>query len=633
MIINFDSGSKITEKLIYVNSNRSRHDFSASNIYFLILACAVFTRPCPPARLRSPCPLASPSAPSPVGTALNWTASASGVDPSAAEYQFSVAKPLKASTVVIDYSPSNTFQYMPLQEGTYTISVTVKNTITGESASTSAAAAASSLLGSSGAPLVTPTGNPLTAIYSATCQTGTMRVFFAPTGTTPLAGMGTSIQNCVPGKSVNFVAAGMIPNTQYTFQHEIAVGFSLSYGPLVPFTTGNAAPGFPAATVHGATTDWENVFLYSMIGLSGGAQGVAAYDSKGNTIWAYPRNFPNAGTLSLLRPVSGGTMLVTPTPTTLAEIDLLGNTVRQTSATRMNEQLAPLGYPFIDNFNHDAVRLPNGYTAAIVQTERIYTDGTQGSTPSAPVDILGSGIVVLDQNFQVVWSWNPYAKFDMTRPSIFTNYTCPGNGCTTPVTLLPNPGGLDYMHGNALILTDEGNFLLSMRHQNLIIKIDYNNGAGPGDVIWRFGAGGDFTLTNPNVDPWPWFSGQHSSAYHGNQMTLFDNGISRVTPGEEADFSPSPALCCSRGQMWTLNESARTATLSLNVSMGTFSDIIGSSQWLFNGNFHYLSGFAYGGTLAEVKEFTPAGVAVFTMDMPNSTYRVFRLKDFYTYQN
>ncbi len=60
-----------------------------------------------------------------------------------------------------------------------------------------------------------------------------------------------------------------------------------------------------------------------------------------------------------------------------------------------------------------------------------------------------------------------------------------------------SPNGLpDWTHSNALIYSaSDGNLLLSMRHQSWILKIDYNNGAGSGNVLWRLGYQGDFALT------------------------------------------------------------------------------------------------------------------------------------------
>src|SRR5581483_11307609 len=81
------------------------------------------------------------------------------------------------------------------------------------------------------------------------------------------------------------------------------------------------------------------------------------------------------------------------------EIDLAGNTLRETTTGRINEQLAGLGNPDrIDALHHEATRLPNGHTLLFGYVERLcpnpagapYTcPAAQGGTASNPVDILG----------------------------------------------------------------------------------------------------------------------------------------------------------------------------------------------------------------------------------------------------
>ena len=71
-----------------------------------------------------------------VGARVVWTATASGHGATPV-YQFSVGPAGGASHVVRDFSPSNSFTWDPLQEGTYNIQVIVKNSFaasTGESA-------------------------------------------------------------------------------------------------------------------------------------------------------------------------------------------------------------------------------------------------------------------------------------------------------------------------------------------------------------------------------------------------------------------------------------------------------------------------------------------------------------------
>ena len=74
-----------------------------------------------------------------VGSPVTWTATASGHGTTPV-YQFSVAPPGGASQMVQDFSPSNSFTWNPMQEGTYDIQVIVKDSFsasTGESATAS----------------------------------------------------------------------------------------------------------------------------------------------------------------------------------------------------------------------------------------------------------------------------------------------------------------------------------------------------------------------------------------------------------------------------------------------------------------------------------------------------------------
>ena len=90
----------------------------------------------------------------------------------------------------------------------------------------------------------------------------------------------------------------------------------------------------------------------------------------------------------------------------------------------------------------------------------------------------------------------------------------------------------------------DGNLILSVRHQDWVIKIDYRNGAGDGHVVWRLGQGGDFTVNS--ADPNPWFSHQHNAHYiDDHTLILFDNGNTRRASDPNAH---------SRGQVWTLDE-------------------------------------------------------------------------------
>src|SRR5215218_8478737 len=69
---------------------------------------------------------ASAPAPQLVGDRVTWTATAADVG-AAPVYQFSAAPHGGAFHVVRDFSPASAFTWTPMQEGTYDIKVTVKD--------------------------------------------------------------------------------------------------------------------------------------------------------------------------------------------------------------------------------------------------------------------------------------------------------------------------------------------------------------------------------------------------------------------------------------------------------------------------------------------------------------------------
>ena len=83
-----------------------------------------------------------------------------------------------------------------------------------------------------------------------------------------------------------------------------------------------------------------------------------------------------------------------------------------------------------------------------------------------------------------------------------------------------------------------------MRHQNWIIKIEYLDGQGSGNVMWRLGEGGDFKLVG-GTDPTDWFYAQHGMSYFTPNTTgvfrigLMDNGNDRIFPTGPVICKPS----------------------------------------------------------------------------------------------
>ncbi|HEU5117653.1 MAG TPA: aryl-sulfate sulfotransferase, partial [Isosphaeraceae bacterium] len=343
-----------------------------------------------------------------------------------------------------------------------------------------------------------------------------------------------------------------------------------------------------------STTDLTQGMVFHIgINAPNGMVDTVATDLMGNVVWYYDpvaNNFPGyapslvpGGTLLML----GGNQDGVGGADTLREVDLAGNTLRETNIDAVNAELAALGQHAITDFNHEAQRLPNGDTAVLSTTPRtINVNGT-------PTEYDGDMVIVLDKNFQVSWVWDPFDWLDTSRlPTL-------GEGPT------------DWTHANSIAWSPtDGNLLVSMRAQDWVVKIDYANGTGDGHVIWKLGQGGDFSMNS--TDPSPWFSHQHDVRYvNDTTIVLFDDGNVRNYQDAQAH---------SRGQELVINEQTMQVTLVVNADLGNYAPAVGSAQRLPNGNLVFDSGFA-----EQVIEVLPDGSQSYVQKMtkPGFQYRAY----------
>jgi arylsulfate sulfotransferase len=565
----------------------------------------------------------------PVGTPVLWVASLSngGSNPL---FQFSIQDPSGAWRVIRDYSPVNTFPWTTLDEGAYTIAVrvTYKNLQTPILKATIFQFVSRV---TANTPVVSPTSHPLVALYSAPPCTGGVSVYFTAPGKSSL--LNTPVKNCPTGKSVNFYIAGLYPNTTYQMQQLSGSNSgNLTAGPVVSFTTGIPAIPLPAVTPSGppgpGTSTTDAVILFGSYATSAPQQPAVASDLSGAVLWYLPID-PSQGGPVLQRPVPGGTLMVMASYATpqagiqpsqfLREVDLAGNMVRETGVWAINLQLAVLGTNHRINWvSHEALRLPNGHTLTFGSEERILTN-VQGS---GPVDVVGDLIIDLDSNFTVKWIWSAFDHLDATRKATL-NETCTSNNLCGPLLLATQAN--DWTHGNSLCyVPSDGSLIASIRNQDWVIKIDYQNGSGSGNVLWRLGYGGDFTLNNAPADSW--FSHQHTAEFNGTSLAIFDNGNTR--------YFNHGGNVKSRGQAWTLDEANRRATPIVNVNLNGFDAAVGSSRQLRNGNYMYTGSnvFLNESPRADAIEVDPSGNRVFTLTLGSYAYRAFRMSDLYSFK-
>jgi hypothetical protein len=301
----------------------------------------------------------------------------------------------------------------------------------------------------------------------------------------------------------------------------------------------------------------------------------------------YAQNLEPGGTVMML---GGNAVGVAAGYTTLRQVDLAGNTLRETNIYAINAKLAAMRRPQILDFDHEAKLLPNGDTVVLASTPR--TVNYKGN----PTRFIGNLVIVLDQNFQPVWVWNSFSWLNTNR--LGTDFPIP----------------TDWLHANSVSWSPaDADLVVSLRTQDWAIKIDYANGKGNGHVVWKLGAGGNFkAIANTSQ---PWFSHQHDVRFvNDSTLLVFDDGNAR-----QAKFRTAH----SRGQKWILNTRNMTATLVVNADMGNYSSFLGSAQMLPNGNLAFTSGGLFPGNMptGQSIQVLPDGTRIYVQQMSEFEYR------------
>lgn len=515
--------------------------------------------------------------------------------------------------MIRDLGPLATLDWTSLEEGVYELELTVRDRVSLELETVTSSFELVSRVGAD--PAVNPTSHPLVFLFSSPgCDAGRARARFESTeGLVQY----TPYKPCVPGRSLNFYLAGLRPNATYSASLVVEQGREPTEGRAVAFATGDVSYPFPLPEVvqSAPAPGPERLLLQSPLFLP-----PLATDLEGNLVWIGPPDL-----FILTRPEAGGTFLgivesrTDPARDVVRKFDLVGMTVFETNAARVSEQLVAMGRRPISGFHHEARPIRGGRTVVLAGVEQILT-GVQGP---APVNVLGDMIVVLDADLQVAWAWDAFDHLDASRRALL-GQTCKVDPGCAPYYLAADAN--DWTHGNSVDEAPDGALLVSLRHQDWVLKIDYGDGAGNGDVIWRLGKDGDFTFDS--TDPYPWFSHQHDVSYEpGSRSTisLFDNGNLRKTQSPGAT---------SRGQVLELDEPNRVARLAMNAGLGVFSLALGSAQRLADGHYHFDAGFVldpqsvFGGVAYSIEIASPADV-LSSIKLGAPVYRSFRVADLY----
>ena len=250
------------------------------------------------------------------------------------------------------------------------------------------------------------------------------------------------------------------------------------------------------------------------------------------------------------------------------------------------------------------------------------------------MDIIGDVVVELNPQLQVIWYWRAFDNLNVDRAAVLGE-TCVNNQGGCPAVTLASIAN-DWLHGNAIQYSvADGSFIVSLRHQDWIVKVNFANGSGDGSTIWTMGKGGDFSINSS--DPYPWFSHQHDPGFLQNGTTtlaVFDNGNTRVAPPPLGLGLPQGTLDGdSRGYVLNVDQVNKVVTPILLDDLGFYSQALGSAQQLSNGDYYFDAGFALANpSYAQFIEVFPNAVNTFTIEMGANVkaYRSIRMDNLYT---
>jgi arylsulfate sulfotransferase len=490
---------------------------------------------------------------------------------------------------------------------------------------------------------VAPTDNPQVALYTITLPfPGSVKVNF---GTDTSYGMTTwSKSTTNAGRTVSIFVAGMLASTMYHMQAAVTLSNGVTANDVDhTFTTGAVPSGMQlnatTTTTPGMTPQPGLELLNTIFGTP---DGVVVTDLSGNILWTYanPGN-PGLNFIDGVKMLPNGNLLMTigansstalngPIPAgtiqEIREVNLAGDTVRSISLASLNAALSVATCAecnvTLDTLHHDIEPLPDGHWLVLGNTTvALSSSSTPPLTNEPPTTVLGDVIVDLDQNLNPVWAWNEFNHLDPNRHP----YSFP-----------------DWTHTNAILYSqDDGNILVSVRHQNWVLKVNYADGAGDGRILWHLGEGGDFTLEG-GTDPTDWEYAQHAPSFFSPNtagvfsLGLMDNGDDRIFPsGITCGSAGAPPCLYSTVPVWQIDEGAKTATFTFHqvLPANLYSFFGGNAELLENSDVEYdLCASAGLGGGSDIFEVTPDSTpqTVWTMHITGSNaYRGFRIPSLY----
>jgi hypothetical protein len=288
----------------------------------------------------------------------------------------------------------------------------------------------------------------------------------------------------VDGEAVTIPVLGLLPEQEYALRVE-AFGCGTAAGAAMGHLTGSLPVDLPVYVASGPDPS------PGYVAFAAGRYGLVI-DNTGRVVWYH--RFPDGAGLNFQPQPTGRYMAFPPrigaaAPGEWQELDPLGN------LTRAFGCVAGLPTRF-----HDLIALRDGSYWVMCDETRQMDLTAHGGVANAQVT--GTQVQHVSGSGDLLFQWSPFDHFDITDLD-------PGSR-TGPV--------VNWTHGNAIDLDDEGNLLISFRSLDEITKIETSTG----DVLWRLGGRrNQFSFLDTSIPP---FMRQHGLRVTGRgQLILLDN--------------------------------------------------------------------------------------------------------------
>jgi hypothetical protein len=336
--------------------------------------------------------------------------------------------------------------------------------------------------------------------------------------------------------TLTYRVRGLAPDTAHQLRYQLqpsVVDPNVGAGIVgeIDFTTPAPLPGFLAGfQLETTAIAPEPVYrMFDFAGFpTGPATGLFVVDTAGITRFYLGIDNELAGPAMVwaaVKLLDDGTLLFVRNET-LYQVTELGEILLELPAADMD----------LPSLHHEILLLPNGnYMALSLAFEDHTYPGRLGDQ-----HVAGDLIVEFTREGEVVWTWNSFDHLDPLRLR---------EDIDAPPYIDPATGeeSLDWTHGNGLIYeSGDDTVILSLRHQDWILRID----RATGEIVWRLGDEGDFTLAEGSR----WFFHPHSPEWQSDgTLLLYDNAIGDPNPPAEGSRS--------RAVRFELDQTAMTAAV------------------------------------------------------------------------